>query len=128
MENKTSQQPFTSIDPYFVSEDIQKEQKPQKNSNNKASLFDSEESKIAMIRIMLSVIGKEITDVDQNFIDNIFSKDNYIPKIFSEFAEKSCKHCYGRGFSGWDTNPNFEEHIPIICKCLKRKYMDRNKG
>jgi len=114
----------SSTDPYFTPEyheEKQHKKRIKKSTANgeEVSIFDSEESRIALIRILLSGIGKTIEDVDQEFIDSIFSEDHFIPKIFSEYAKKNCKKCFGRGFTHWVINPGYKDRIPVLCKCLK---------
>lgn len=34
-------------------------------------------------------------------------------KALADAAKSGCKHCYGRGYVGWD-----EKGIEIVCRCV----------
>ena len=38
-------------------------------------------------------------------------------KIDSKNADKNCKHCYGRGFVGWDV----DKGKIMACRCVIKK-------
>lgn len=37
------------------------------------------------------------------------------------FANKSCKHCFGRGFEGYSVNDDQTRDI-ILCRCIEKKW------
>jgi hypothetical protein len=109
------------IDPYFASDiaDILPSPKPEK-VGDEINLFEKNENRLAFISLLLAVIGKTLDDADQETLDKMCTEEPYVPKIFSELADRNCKHCYGRGISGWRSIPGFKEKLPQPCNCVKK--------
>jgi hypothetical protein len=43
----------------------------------------------------------------------------YKPEDITQFSKpsKGCRHCYGRGYEGWDS----ATRLPVPCRCMYRK-------
>ena len=39
-----------------------------------------------------------------------------------EYADRSCKKCYGRGYTG-----HYGDNVAVICPCVKRNYRARRR-
>lgn len=46
-------------------------------------------------------------------------------KSVYDWASSDCKHCYGRGYTGWRVNPITHkaiEEAKVVCRCTSKNY------
>ena len=68
--------------------------------------------------IYLSLLSGDLYTVDSDETDNL--DDFQVP--LSEYPDKSCKKCYGRGYIGY----NREQRVYQLCKCAAKR-IDRSR-